>query len=473
MYLKDFKGKKIHLTGVTGVGMTALAQLFKDLGAQVSGSDTGEEFFTVDILNNLKIPFKRKFAAENITKAEIVVSSAAYLSPYSGNPEILKAKEIGLPLLSYPDVLAMFFRENFGVAVAGSHGKTTTSALLSVVLERAGFDPTAVVGAKVLNWGANARSGRFVKSYNIAGNNNPKPSVFVAEADEYREAFLKYRAGAAIVTGIDWDHPDHYPAKSDYRLAFEKFVRQMPAGGFLVANGDDNQTREVASLSSAKVIFYGRGENNNFVLSDFKQEAGVSGFSAVREGSDLGNFKTRLIGLHNALNALAALAAALELGGDLDEIREGIRDFSGTARRFEKLGEREGVLIYDDYAHHPVEIKSTLKAVREAFKERRLWAVFQPHTYSRTAALLADFALSFGSADKIVILDIYASAREKKGDVSSTDLFSRIKEAGGDVYYEGSIDRAASFLKDNVKKGDIVLTLGAGDVWQAGRKLLK
>lgn len=445
--------------------MTALAQLLQGLGAKVSGSDTAEEFFTVDILKNLQIPVKRRFAAENIGDAEIIVSSVAYLLPDSDNPEILKAKETGLPLLSYPEVLAMFFKESFGVAVAGSHGKSTTSAMLAVALEKAGLDPTAVVGTKVLNWGTNARiksqSGDFIRR-----------DIFVAEADEYKSAFLRYPARAAVITNIDWDHPDHFPTALDYKNAFGEFVKKLPPDGFLAINGDDDSAREIARLSKARVIFYGEGKNNDFTLKNFGYKNSGVVFEAVGRGENLGEFKTSLIGRHNALNALAVVAAGLELGADLEKMREGLAVFLGTARRFEKMGERDGILIYDDYAHHPSEIRSTLTAVREAFGKGKIWAVFQPHTYSRTAALLNDFVDSFGTADNVVILDIYSSARENKGNINSAVLAKMVKKTGREVFYKGSTERAADFLKQEAGPGDIIITMGAGDVWKTGRDFI-
>lgn len=458
--MKDFRDKKLHLIGITGVGMTAIAQLLQNLGARVSGSDTSEDFFTVEILKKLGIPIKRNFSGDNAAKAEIIISSNAYLTPDSDNPEIREARKRALPILSYPEILAMFFRESFGIAVAGSHGKSTTSAMLAVTLERAGLDPAAVIGTKVLNWGTNARQG------------GEKSKIFVAEADEYKEAFLKYSARAAIVTNIDWDHPDHFPTALVYNRAFKKFAAKLPANGFLVIFGDSDIARETARSAKAKVIFYGQGRDNNYTIKSYRSDRAGVVFTAEKEGNDLGEFKTRLIGRHNALNSLASVAAALEMGADLEKIREGISAFQGTARRFERMGEREGILIYDDYAHHPSEIKFTLDAVREAFRDKKIWAIFQPHTYSRTEALLDDFGGSFAAADNVVILDIYSSARERQGKINSRDLVENIKRRGLNVFHKKDVARAVSFLKEKIVSGDLVLTMGAGDVWKVGRDLL-
>lgn len=474
MNLKD--AKKIYMVGIKGVGMTAIAQVLKLRGAEVSGSDTEEKFFTDEVLAKSGIEFYGCFDAANLEKEkpDLVIYSTAYTDE---NPELAAARQSGLPILSYPEALGQILKEGFGIAVCGTHGKTTTTAMLGFVLQELGADPTVIVGSAVPQLGGNARAG--------------KGKYVVIEADEYQNKFLYFDPRAVVLTSAEYDHPDFFKTEADYFDAFRKFVAKIPASakvaagrpadGFLVACADDKNVKEISASASCKIIFYGlTGGDWQAKINPspaLPLEKGESGggmtFEVLEKGESRGVFKIKLLGNHNVANALAVIATARELGFDLEKIREALQKFSGAVRRFEIKGEAAGVLVIDDYGHHPTEIRVTLEAARQKYSDRRIWCIFHPHTFTRTKALLSDFAKSFGAADKTIVIDIYGSAREQAGGVSSGDLVELIKKEGGDALYIPTIPEAADFLAEEVKSGDVVITMGAGDVWRVGELLLK
>jgi len=415
--------------------MAALAQVLKGRGIEVLGSDTHEKFFTDEVLKKLKIKVFEGFSFKNIPKdADLIVASSAYDKTHLEIKYILKK---GWPIYSYSDILAHFFKEKYGFGVAGTHGKTTTTAMLGRVLEGLGLDPTVIVGGKVLEWGSNARVGRS--------------KYFVAELDEYQEKFLKYRPKVLILTNIEYDHPDFFKSFKEYKNAFLKLVSRLPKDGLLVGCGEDKIIRETVKKAPCRTALYYR--------KDLKK---IRGFSL------------KIPGRHNQLNALAVLTL-IKAWQDWGQPPKNsgaapkkiLEEFQGTARRFEIKGKlKNGVLLIDDYAHHPTEVRATLKAAKELYPKRRIWCVFHPHTFTRTKALLKDFARSFNSADKIIILDIYGSAREKKGSVHSRDLVRLVQSRQSEVKYIPDILKAADYLKKQMKPGDIIITMGAGDVWK-------
>lgn len=464
MNLKD--AKKIYMVGIKGVGMTAIAQVLKLRGAEVSGSDTHEKFFTDEVLAKSGIGFYEGFDAAHLAaeKPDLVIYSTAYTDE---NPELAAARKSGVAILSYPEALGQILKEGFGIAVCGTHGKTTTTAMLGFVLQELGADPTVIVGSAVPQLGGNARAGggKYV----------------VVEADEYQNKFLYFDPRAVVLTSAEYDHPDFFKTPEEYNDAFRKFVAKIPADGFLVACADDKNVKEISASASCKIISYGltRGDWQTKVnpSTALPLEKGESGggmtFEVLEKGESRGIFKIKLFGNHNVANALAVIATARELGFDLEKIREALQKFFGAVRRFEIKGEAAGVLVIDDYGHHPTEIRVTLEAARQKYSDRRIWCVFHPHTFTRTKALLKDFSKSFGAADKTIVIDIYGSAREVAGGVSSGDLVELIKKEGKDALYIPTIPEAAEFLAREVKSGDVVITMGAGDVWRVGEMLLE
>lgn len=431
--MKNFKQyKRVHMVGIKGVGMAALAEVLVKNGFEVSGSDVKEGFMTDATLKRLNISVS-EFNADNIKSADALIRSNAY---NSNNVEVKGAEDFGKPIFSYPEVVAEFFNGAYGLAVAGSHGKTTTTAMLAYILKSAGKNVTAIVGSIVDDWGSGA----------VAGDLNNPDALFVLEADEYKEAFLNYQSRAAIITNIDYDHPDYYKSVAEYENAFVKFISSVSSDGFLVIDSRDARLNDIARDARTRVISVG--------------------------SNDVPRFTLRLAGEHNLSNAALAYRAALELGVSDAEARKALANFKGTARRMELVGEKNGALIYDDYAHHPTEIKATLAALRAKHPNKKIIAVFQPHTYSRTKALFNDFATAFGSADEVVLTDIYASAREQKDDsVDMAKMASAASRDGAKVSFIKDKNNIADHIKGVMNSDSLIVTMGAGDIWQIGRSL--
>ena len=454
--LNNLSSPRVHLVGIKGVGMTGLAQLLKTRGFRVSGSDTHEKFFTDTILKHLKIQVIEHFSAKNIRGADFIISSNAYLGQKLLNPEIAVARKKRIPIFSYPDAVAQLFNNSYGIAVAGSHGKSTLSAMLAVTLEKLGADPTALIGAEVLNWKTTARTGK------------KPPYYFVLEADEYKKAFLKYKPKIIVITSADWDHPDVFPSPKSYRAAFISFIKQLAPGGIIVFWGDDPEVQKIVSYAAKKTekISYGNSSSHTVRVTRVNVSPRGTTFSVTYKEKSLGQFHTALIGRRNASNATAVITVCLSLGFTTNAIRKALATFRGTRRRFEVLSHKKGPLIIDDYGHHPAEIKATIHAAREAFPKRRILVLFQPHTFSRTQALFPDFVAALTTADKAYILTTYGSAREQKGAVGSQDL----AKALGSPYFETQ-QSAIRYLSRELRPRDVLLAMGAGDQWQIAKKL--
>ncbi len=438
--------------------MVALAEIFKRWRVEVIGSDTKEKFFTDEILKKLEIDFYDNFDAAHIAEnpdIDLVVYSTAYNE--TNNPEFKAAKETGLHIISYPELLGKLFNKKFGIAVCGTHGKTTTTAMLADIMRIAEFDPTAVVGSKVIQWRSSALAGRS--------------EFMVIEADEYQGKFKYYDPKAVILTSVDWDHPDFFENYGEYKSIFEKFVAKIPLHGFLVVCGDRSDTLEIAKSAKCKVITYGFGLDCNLRIKDYELKEGKQFFSLWFNEKKLGRFDLSLPGRHNVLNTAAAVAAAYQFNAGAEKMRRAVSEFEGTSRRFEYIGRRNGAILIDDYAHHPEEIKVTLRAARDFFPRKKIWCVFQPHTYTRTKALLEDFAQSFEDADNVIILDIYGSAREEQGVAHSKDLVERASRYHRNIKYIPTIGEVVDYLSDKIGSDDLVITMGAGNVLEAGEKL--
>ena len=449
----DFsKIKKIYFIGIKGSGMVALVEYFDRKGFKVTGSDTHEKFFTDEILKKkLFVKFHEGFDAKHITgDIDLVIYSTAYNE--KNNEEWKAAKYKMIPMVSYPEMLANLFNEKYGIAVCGTHGKTTTTAMLAEIFKAAGLDPTAVVGSQVRQWRGSALVGRS--------------EFMIIEADEYQNKIALYKPQAAILTSADWDHPDFFPTFEEYKNTFAKFVEKIPRHGFLIVCGDRSETLEIAKSAKCKVISYGFNNGADLKINNHEIRQGKQFFSISMKEKKLGDFEIMLPGKHNILNATAAIAMAHQFNAKMEKVREALANFEGTSRRFEYIGQRNGAILIDDYGHHPEEIKATLQAAREFFPKRRIWCVFHPHTFTRTKALLSEFAQSFEDADRVIILDIYGSAREVQGGVHSKDLVELAKRYHRGVEYISTIPEAVEFLKDKISREDLVIAMGAGNVWE-------
>lgn len=449
--------KHIHLIGIGGAGLSAIATLLLESGYVVSGSDAQASDTTAKLAKQgATVTIGHK--AENLTDAEVVVISSAVAAD---NPEVVAATVRGLPVLKRGDFLGQLMSGRLGIAVAGTHGKTTTTALISYLLLGADRDPSFIVGGVLADLGTNARH----------GNGAP----FVIEADEYDGMFLGLKPMVAVVTNVEHDHPDYYPTLEDYRHAFEQFVSLIPGDGVLIACRDDagaKQLGEWATQKGLRVIWYGLKTDTSWTAENIQANgAGGNDFIVLHDGATVGLARIRLPGLQNVSNSLAALVVVSTLGVEFNAVREALAEFRGVGRRFEVKGEVRGITVVDDYAHHPTEIRATLAAARRRYGSRQIWAMFQPHTFSRTRALLADFAASFGEADHVLVTDIFRSRELFDPSVSARDIVSQMTHP--DARYVPTLAEATQVLMAEMKSGDILITLGAGDGNTVGEGVLR
>jgi len=450
-----FKPQHLHFIGIGGIGMSGIAEVLLNLGYKISGSDL-KLSATTERLAKLGARVDEGHKASNVTGAKAVVVSSA-VDPQ--NPEVQEARRLGLPIIPRGELLAELMRLKYGIAIAGSHGKTTTTSMTATVLSAGGLDPTVVVGGKVGSMGgSNARVGRS--------------DFLVVESDESDGSFLKLSPILAVVTNIDREHLDHYPSINEIRSAFLEFVQKVPFYGAAILCLDDENVQQLLPLIKRRTIPYGR--SNQAALHVYEADCGPfeSHFKVRGRRQDLGQFHMRVPGMHNVLNATAAIAVGLELEVKLDAIRDAIAQFSGVERRFQTRGQARGVTVIDDYGHHPTEIRATLAAA-QLCNFQRIHAVFQPHRYTRTQALMDDFARSFHQADMVYVLDIYAASEAPIEGVTGAALAQRLRDFGHRcVEFTGTIERSVDAVVANVRDHDLVLTLGAGNVWQAGERVL-
>jgi UDP-N-acetylmuramate--alanine ligase len=450
-----FRPQHLHFAGIGGIGMSGIAEVLLNLGYTISGSDI-KLSPTTDHLAALGATIYEGHDAANIGGAKaLVVSSAVNVA----NPEVVEARRLGIPVIPRGELLAELMRLKYGIAIAGSHGKTTTTSMAAAVLSVAGRDPTVVVGGKVASMGgSNARVGRS--------------DFLVVESDESDGSFLKLSPILAIVTNIDREHLDHYASIVEIRAAFLEFIEKVPFYGAAILCLDDENIQSLLPKINRRTITYGRSPQADLAIVDAECGKRESRFKVRQHSRDLGEFHLRVPGVHNILNATAALAIGLELDIPPDVIREAIASYTGVDRRFQTRGEERGIHVVDDYGHHPTEIRATLAAARLG-EYRRIHVIFQPHRYSRTHALMDEFARSFHQADSVYVLEIYAASEQPIEGVSGEALAQRIRDFGHrDVEFAGTIDGAVDAVLRKAQSGDLVLTLGAGNVWQAGEKLL-
>jgi len=444
----------VHFVGIGGIGMSGIARVLLEEGYRVSGSDLRTSPLT-EALVGLGGTVYEGHAAKNIAGADLVVVSSA-VPPH--NPEVLAAQESGIPVVGRAQILGRLMEGRYGVAVAGTHGKTTTSAMIALILERAGLDPTIIVGGIIPELDSNAKAG--------------KGKYLVLEADEYQRTFLGLSPSLAVVTNIEMDHPDYFPDLEDIYQAYLEFVKLVPQEGEIFICADDPMAQRLQEEPHlAEITAYGLDPRARWRAADLAANAaGGSDFRVLASDRLRGEFSLRIPGQHNVKNGLAALAVSEYLGIDLREAGKTLAQFRGVERRFEVKGEAAGVMIIDDYAHHPTEIKATLAAARERYPERRVWAVFQPHTYSRTKALLSDFAASFGDADQVVVTDIYPARETDDLGINSPELVATMNHSG--AHYVGALSDVVTMLCQQLRGGDLLITLGAGDIYQVAEKVL-
>jgi UDP-N-acetylmuramate--alanine ligase len=450
-----FKPQQLHFTGIGGIGMSGIAEILLNLGYQITGSDLKLSPIT-DRLTRLGARVFEGHAASNIDGAQAIVVTSAVNEQ---NPEIAEARRRKIPVIPRGELLAELMRLKFGVAIAGSHGKTTTTSMTAAILSHAGLDPTVVVGGRVGTMGgSNAR----------LGNSN----FLVVESDESDGSFLKLSPILAIVTNIDREHLDHYPSITEIRAAFTEFVNKVPFYGAAILCIDDENVQQILPGIRRRIISYGTVAQANLQITSSHLGHLSSTFGLRFNEEDLGEFRVAVPGRHNVLNATAAIAVGLELGVKPELIREGLASFSGVDRRFQLRGQQDGITVVDDYGHHPTEIRATLAAAR-ACNYQRIHVIFQPHRYTRTQFLMDDFAKAFHEADHVYLLDIYAASEMPIEGVSSEVLAERLRSFGHrSVEYCGTPENALSAVLERAKDGDLVLTLGAGNVWQVGDKIL-
>jgi UDP-N-acetylmuramate--alanine ligase len=446
----------VHFVGIGGSGMSGIAEVLLNLGYTVSGSDLKASSVT-DRLATLGARVALGHEAAHVQGAHVVVTSTAV---ERDNPEVLEARRLGVPVIPRAEMLAELMRLKYGVAVAGSHGKTTTTSMVALVLDKGGLDPTVVVGGRLGVLGSGARLG--------------KGDFIVAEADESDRSFLKLSPTLAVVTNIDREHLDAYRDLRDIQDAFVGFVNKVPFYGAAVLCLDDPPVQDVLPRVERRVISYGLSPQAEVSARELQVGPTGSRYVAVQGGEALGAVSLKVPGRHNALNSLAALAVGLDLGIGFDRVRAGLESFTGVDRRFQVRGEKAGLVVIDDYGHHPTEIRATLEALRARAGTGRTLVLFQPHRYSRTQALWDEFCHAFHEADVLLVSDIYAAGEEPREDVSAEALARSIAERGHrGVAYAGDLPAATERLVAEARAGDVVLTLGAGSVWHAGEELLR
>ena len=464
--------RRIHFVGIGGIGMSGIAELLANLGYEVSGSDARRSSVT-DRLERLGVRVSVGHDAAHVGRADVVVMTSAIKS---GNPETIEAVRRQIPVIPRAEMLAELMRLRYGIAIAGAHGKTSTTSMVALVLERAGLDPTAVIGGRLSAFGSNARLGRG--------------DYMVVEADESDRSFLKLSPAIAVITNIDHEHMESYGSWADLQQAFVEFANKVPFYGAVIACADDEPVRNVLPRITRRLITYG------LATADGQASASVTAHGMTLEafgsraivrywtpessegGSEagdveLGELRLHVPGRHNLLNALAAVAAGLEVGIPFDTIAAALGEFQGAERRFQRLGEEDGVMVVDDYGHHPTEIAAVIAAARAGI-DRRVIVVFQPHRYSRTSQLLREFGSALSAADEVVLTDIYAAGEPPIPGVTLEALASVVRAAArGGVRVVPALEDLPAAVATMARPGDLVITLGAGSIGGVGERILE
>jgi UDP-N-acetylmuramate--alanine ligase len=449
------KVQRVHFVGIGGIGMSGIAEVLLNLEYTVSGSDIASSD-TTQRLSSLGAQIYLGHKASNLGETDVVVTSTAVRTD---NPEVLEAHRRNIPVIPRAEMLAELLKMKFSIAVSGSHGKTTTTSMVSTVLAHGKLDPTMVIGGKLASIGSNAKIGNG--------------EVIVAEADESDGSFLKLGPSIAVITNIDLEHLDYYKGIEDIKAAFLKFANIVPFYGCTIACFDNENVREILPLIKRRTTTYGLSALAEYRAAKITFDGSTSHFTVYHREDPLGTVTLNVPGLFNVYNALATIAVARELDMPFNTIREGLKRYVGVQRRLEIKGTVGGVTVVDDYGHHPTEIRATLAAAREVWKDRII-VVFQPPRYSRTKALFTEFTTAFTNADTLIITDIYAASEDPIKGVNSTKLTEGIKSAGhGDVRYIPGHDKILAHLLAIAKPSDVIITLGAGNVWKIGPAFLE
>lgn len=458
--------KRIHFVGIKGVAMTALAVWYKEAGYVVTGSDVTEEFPTDEILAKAKIRVLPDFTARNLSgkiKPDLVIYTGAHGG--RDNEEVVQAEALGIPTLPQGKALGQVMADKKQVSIAGSHGKTTTTAMIATILSCAGYDPSWAVGCGE------------IRGLGLPGHFG-KGDIFVAEADEYitdpnhdmTPRFLWQHPDILVVTNVDFDHPDAYESLARVQDAFVSLQKQQKGMKLAIVNADDSAS---SVLINGNTVTYGLSAKAEYKVMHVRFGDERTFFSLIQNGMPIADFTLKVPGKHNALNAAAAAIACKQIGLSWDQISRGLLAFGGTKRRFELIGQIGDIKVIDDYAHHPQEIMATLAAAREWYPTRRIIAVFQPHTYSRTKALLPEFARAFGNAHEVILTDIYASAREHETlGISGKTLVQEVTKHNPHVHFAPDYDAVHKILTNMMKPTDVVIFMGAGNIYTWGRKLI-
>lgn len=450
---------RIHFIGIGGSGMNGLAELVHNIGAKVTGSDLSENS-QVERLRSMGMQIFKGHDAKNIGDVDVVVYSSAV--PVS-NPEIVEAKRRAIPIIPRIEVLVEIMRLKRGIAVGGTHGKTTTTSMCAAILLEANIDPTVVIGGRL----------DLIKSHALLG----KGEWLVAESDESDGSFLKLSPEIAIITNIDNDHLDYYKTFEQLQFAFLEFARKVPFYGFVVACGDQQIVRQTLASFNKRILFYGESEQNDYRIEKIVSGPSLAiatpgyGYRIYKKQTLLGEVSLKVPGHHNALNALAAIVVACEIGVSFDKIKNGIERFQGVDRRLQFRGEAGGVTVVDDYGHHPTEVKATLQALRERYPANKIVVAFQPHRYTRTENCWNDFLSAFSDADQVMLWDIYAAGETPLPDITSERMAKELRHQC--VQHAGTGTAALEKLMSTLKPGDVLLTLGAGDISKVGPAVLE
>jgi UDP-N-acetylmuramate--alanine ligase len=449
------KTKHIHFVGIGGIGMSGIAEVLLNLGYTISGSDLVMSDVTWRLQQQGACVYQGH-AATHVQGADVVVMSSAIKG---SNIEVVTAREQHIPVIPRAEMLAELMRMKYGIAIAGTHGKTTTTSLIATVMARGALDPTVVIGGRLNSLGSSAKLGQG--------------EYLVAEADESDGSFLMLSPTISVVTTVDAEHLDFYRDLEEIKRAFGQFINKVPFYGCSVLCLDQPNIQSLVPQIHKRFITYGLTSQADYVARDVHFAGPRSHFEVFHAGQRLGHFSVNLPGVHNVYNALAAIAVGRELDLSLPIIAKALEEFSGIHRRFEILGKRDGVTVVDDYGHHPEEIRQTLRAAKSVWPDERLVVVFQPHRYTRTKFLQQEFFTAFYEADVLVLLDIYAAAETPIPGVTTALLYEGIKGHGQrEVYYLPERSQVVPFLRRHVWENDVLLTLGAGDVWKLGREFL-
>ena len=457
MQINDCKRvRRLHMVGIGGAGMSGIAEVLHENGFVVTGSDMGEGS-VIDYLKHLGIRVDSKHEAKNVEDADLVVYSSAI--PYD-NPELVEARARRIPVIRRAEMLGELMRMKYTLAIAGTHGKTTTTSIVGEIWEEAGLDPTIIVGGVVKGKGSGAKVG--------------KGDYLIAESDEFDRSFLSMMPSSAIVTNIDADHLDTYENIDEIKEAFVQFVNKIPFYGQAILCIDDPNVQQIYSRVRKPVITYGFSRQAKYHIDNLRFEKGFPHFEIFNDGVSLGEFQLQIPGRHNVLNATAAVALAMEEGIDVEVARRAVAAFEGVQRRFELIGEKNDILVFDDYAHHPTEATATLQGFRDAFPERRVIVAFQPHLFSRTRDQHDAFGSAFANCDVLLCTDIYP-ARERPIEGVTGALVSDSALAFGhrNARFVGDQMNLLPILKEELRPGDVVVLMGAGNIWKLGQKILE